>query len=385
MKVIYLCGDNLAKKRGYTAHIAELARHLQKLNADVSIFAPSLGRFTEWDGLKIRYAPALDIKILRPISLRFSLSIMLLRRLLARDADVVYIREFALSLAPFILGKIFKKPVILEINSAAIDGVDIKPKKALSFLKFYIRKISFILADRIIVANQPARDLLSKNYDIMPDKFEVIPMGANVDLFRPMDKYLCRKRVNLGADYKYVGFIGTLYPFQGLEYLIKAAPSILKTMKDVRFLIVGSGADEKKLKELAAGNGLTENFIFAGEKNYVTIPYYVNSLDLCVSFVTPERGETFSFPIKIYEYLACERPVIIGNLKAVNELVGTKATPLVDAADSNILAKAIIDTLEGLDALREESKRLRALVAEKFSWEKTAKKTLELFGSVTHD
>ena len=40
--------------------------------------------------------------------------------------------------------------------------------------------------------------------------------------------------------------------------------------------------------------------------------------------MTPQRSETFSFPIKVYEYLACGRPVVIGNLKNKSKLFNTK-------------------------------------------------------------
>ena len=383
MKVVYLCGDDLAKKRGYTVHTLELARNLTGLGAEVVLFAPSLGRITGSDGLKIIYAPTIDMKALRPISFRISLSVMLLRRLLAGDADIIYVREITLYPAPAVLGKIFKRPVVIEINNAAIDGVAIKPADPLTFLKFYARKISFLLADRIIVANNMVRDLLSREYNIRPDKFAVIPMGANVELFQPMDKYLCRGKVGLKEDHEYVGFVGTLYPFQALEYLVAAAPLILAKRKDVKFLIVGSGINETRLKGMVNKNGLSENFIFTGEKEYEVIPYYINSLDLCVSFVTPERSRSFSFPIKIYEYLSCERPVVIGKLGIVGGILGTKATPVVDAADPQALSKAVVDMLEHPDELKNDIKKLRRSVEDEFSWKKTAENTLKLFESIT--
>src|SRR3989338_872886 len=88
MKILYLCYDNLAKKRGSTVHTIEIARNLKKLGAEVLIFAPSLGRFREKEGLKIKYVPTADIKILRPLSFRISLSIMLCWRLLFHGGDI---------------------------------------------------------------------------------------------------------------------------------------------------------------------------------------------------------------------------------------------------------------------------------------------------------
>ena len=74
-----------------------------------------------------------------------------------------------------------------------MDGVFNRPKGIFSFLKFYVRKISFMSTDRIITADQTVKELLSKNYGIDEGKFAIIPMGANIDLFHPMDKYRCRE------------------------------------------------------------------------------------------------------------------------------------------------------------------------------------------------
>ena len=74
MKIIYLCDADLGRKRGCTIHIIELAKNLKKLGAQITIFVPSLGRFKGEEKLDIRYAPTLDIKILRPLSFRISRS-----------------------------------------------------------------------------------------------------------------------------------------------------------------------------------------------------------------------------------------------------------------------------------------------------------------------
>ena len=313
------------------------------------------------------------------------MSVVLFWLVVLGKADIIYIREIPLYLMPFVLGKIFKKPVIIEINNAALamDNITGRSKKIFPLMKFYVRKMSFLLAERIIVANNEIKKLLANEYDIDENKFAVIPMGANTDLFRPMDMYECRERLDLDRDSNYVTFVGTLYPFQGLEYLIEAAVFILKKKKDIKFLIVGSGPEEETIKNLVKKRNLGDNFIFPGEKEYDMIPYYINSSNLCVSFVTRQRSETFSFPIKIYEYLSCERPVVIGNLKNKSELLNKNVTPVVDITDPFALSDIILNMLERSNSLKEASVQLRRIVADNYSWGKTAEMTLELFRSVT--
>lgn len=383
MRVIYLCDINLDKKMGDVVHTAEIAGNLRRLGAEVLILAPDLGNFQNGLDLTVMYVPMIKINILRPISFRIALSAILFWRLLTDSIDIVYIREIGLSVLPAILSGIFHKPAVIEINNASFGGVSGKPGKILSLAEFYLRKASFKLCRKIIVANKKVRDLLSKVYGVAPGKFEIIPMGANTDLFHPMDKDLCKALAKLEKEFKYVSFVGTLYPFQGLGYLIRAAPLVIKEINNVRFLIVGSGVDEPNVKKLVIQKGLREYFIFAGEKDYESVPLYINSSDLCVSFVTPERGDSFSFPIKIYEYLSCGRPVVAGNLKVHSGLVGTRIAPLVDAADPSTLSKTIVEYLGISDELKEEGLRARDSIVDNYSWKKTAEKTLALFNSLT--
>ncbi len=382
MKIAYLCGADIAKKRGYSVHTLEVARQLKKLGAEILVLASAKGALIVGD-LKIINVPVVDIAVLRPVVFRTYMSVVLFWLVVSGKADIIYIREIHLYLMPFILGKIFKKPVVIEINDAALamDNISGRPKKIFQLAKFYVRKLSFLLGEKIIVANQEVKELLVKEYDIDEDKFAVIPMGANTDLFRPMDMYKCREKLNLDRDSSYVAFVGTLYPFQGLKYLVEAAVFVLKKKKNIKFLIVGSGPDEANIKNLVKKRNLDDNFIFTGEKEYDTIPFYINSSDLCISFVTRQRSETFSFPIKIYEYLSCARPVVIGNLKNKSELLQRNVTPVVDITDPDALSDTIIDMLERSSNLKEASGQLRRIVADNYSWGKTAEMTLELFNS----
>ena len=61
-----------------------------------------------------------------------------------------------------------------------------------------------------------------------------------------------------------VAFIGNLAPWQGVDDLIKVAPSLIARMKGIKFLIIGDGVLRKSFEEKVKGLGLSDHFLFTG-------------------------------------------------------------------------------------------------------------------------
>ena len=89
-------------------------------------------------------------------------------------------------------------------------------------------------------------------------------------------------------------------------------------------------------------------------------------------------------PLKIYEYLACAKPVVASNIKGVGDLLdvsksGISITP--DAPDE--LATAITKLLKDEALMGQMGKNGRKIVIEKYSWANTARKMKEVFENIS--
>ena len=112
--------------------------------------------------------------------------------------------------------------------------------------------------------------------------------------------------------------ISRLEDRKGHDVVIRVLPKILKIYSNVKYLIVGSGAEEKKLRLLVDELGLKEYVEFVGEIPENRLCDYYN---LCDIFVMPNRetpdGNTEGFGIVFLEANACGKPVIGGNAGGV--------------------------------------------------------------------
>ncbi len=191
-----------------------------------------------------------------------------------------------------------------------------------------------------------------------------------------MDKEKVKEGLNLDRSIHYVCFVGNLAPWQGVEYLIMASPLILKEVPNTRFLIIGDGVMKKKLVEMVKELNLDNNFIFTGAVDYELVPKYINASDVCVA---PKRPLKSGYsPLKLYEYIACGKPIVASRISGFEILEQQKAGILVEPENPLELAKAVLKFLKDEKIREEMGKNGREYVVEYHSWEVVARRVAEV-------
>ena len=182
---------------------------------------------------------------------------------LRHKPDVIY-RRHSIFNTEFIIARLFKVPLIKEVNGIVVDEAKITGRAGRFSLAIIDRIERFTLrrADKIVVVTPKLKELLHDDYKIPEGKIVVIENGANTELFKPMDTMEARKRSNLNQDRDYVCFVGVLNQWQGVEYLIGAMPRILEKCPATRLLIIGDGQMREQLIALAEQLGLSDKVIF---------------------------------------------------------------------------------------------------------------------------
>ncbi len=144
-------------------------------------------------------------------------------------------------------------------------------------------------------------------------------------------------------------------------------------------MIVGDGSAKNDCIKIAHEFGVFEKFIFTGGIPFEQVPLYVNSSDVCVApFKIYRNAKIGLSPLKIYEYLACGKPVVSSRIPNIEFIEQQKAGILVEPENPEELAKAIIKLLEN-ESLREEmGKNGRDLVVKYYSWEANARKVEDI-------
>lgn len=148
-----------------------------------------------------------------------------------------------------------------------------------------------------------------------------LPSGSDSDLFKPRRKNrLLLKKYHIDKSDKVILFAGTLYNFSGLDTLLEYFGKNTKKYPDYKFLIVGHGEQEHRLKELIDCYNLRKNVILTGFIKYEKLADYINLADVCINPFKINKTTNIIFPGKIYQYLACSKPVIATRLKGIVDI-----------------------------------------------------------------
>ena len=357
---------------GEAGHVREVIRNFVKFDIHSTLMAKASKNELLFEKVKIIKVRHISIPGLGLIS-RFFINILVgALELITNEYDVIYER-YAYFTVGGILGRLFGIPVIYEINGILSDEYKVSNKNSNStFLKIfnYWEKFTFKLPQKFITVTQGIKDYLIKDYEIEENNIFVVENGFSIDIFGY--KPDIKEKLNLDIEKNYICFVGLLAPWQGIEYLIKAAPNIIRRFPNVRFLIVGDGPMKKELTELANKIGINNNFIFTGSVPHEHVPSYINASDICVAYKIPLRSGYSA--LKLYEYMACGKPVVASRLKGFEVLEDTFSGLLAEPENPEKLANAIITLLENKPLREEMGRNGREHVMQNLSWEAATRK-----------
>jgi glycosyltransferase involved in cell wall biosynthesis len=196
-----------------------------------------------------------------------------------------------------------------------------------------------------------AHRIVATDLDLVPlsfrQKAEKVSWGANAALFRAdLDREEIRMRLGIGRDDIVIGYSGSFKAWHGLGILLDAAQKI--KCGRVRFLLIGDGPQRKTIENLALERGIQDRFVLTGTVPYEKVPLLLAASDLCIAPVEPglhpgSRGRGFSLePLKIFEYLAMNKPVVASRVPSVEALFRHgEHLWFVEPGDADELAAAI--------------------------------------------
>src|SRR4030042_807708 len=377
MKILYITLENLSLHKGSVVHIKEIINGLRKLGYKVGLIASTWGKFEESDDYYNLYRGFLSrlFKLKRQPYFISSIFLFLYLLKVIPLYHIIYARDYHTVMIALLPRLIFRKKLVFEINGLASEEQKLKGDSVLnSILVFLIKKTEKLAtkySDRIVAVTPQIASCLMTHFDCKPDKVEVVTNGVNTKKFHPIqDKGLLaewRKRLGIAEEEMVVAFVGNLAPWQGVEWLIQVAPTLLRDFDNIRFLIIGDGILKDGLKASVNKLGISNNFIFTGMIDYKLIPLYINIADLCV-LLKRRLASGFS-PIKVYEYMACGKPIVASRVEGLEFIEVEGIGRLVESENITSIREALCDLLKDSEKRIERGLKGKQLACQRFDWE----------------
>jgi glycosyltransferase involved in cell wall biosynthesis len=172
---------------------------------------------------------------------------------------------------------------------------------------------------------------LKEDYNFPQSKSEYIPNGVDTQLFKQYSSNELKS--SLGIDDEFViGFVGALREWVDLEPVFESLQQLSQHLK-IKLLIVGEESHLDKNKKLARKYMVFDKVIFAGAVPYLDVPKYMSCMDICLIPFKKDSVSKNSLPLKLFEYMACEKPVISTRLPGVINAVGEKVQYASNASE----------------------------------------------------
>jgi len=301
-------------------------------------------------------------------------------------ADVIWAANSNVfsSFPAFIYSIIKQAPIVRNVDDlwpeAAIEEGYISNRLSAKIGRL-LAKTAYKLCRCLTPISNTYRREIAHHYGIPLGKIHVVEVGVDTGIFHPVVSPAPMTGEGGDKDFTvlYSGILGTGYNF---DLLLQAA-RLLSNEEDIQFIIRGFGEREHEIRKKIAKKGLN-NVILSTE--FVPLERLVSILSsagLLILPMMPLEAHEAGIPTKLFEYMACGKPVICCSEGEAAELVRkANCGIVVSPRDPKEVAKAIL-ALRDNRALREEMGRNGYdYVVKHLSIDQIAKKLERVFQSV---
>lgn len=242
-------------------------------------------------------------------------------------------------------------------------------------------------SDCVIASTPYEFDDLLAHYGASPERLCVSPPGVDHSVFRPGDRWLARERLGLGGE-PIILYAGRIQAHKGTSVAVEAY-AILRGSVDSavgapKLLIIGgaSGPDGEaelaRCRSIAHQRGVADGIEVLDPMPHEILADYYRAADVVI---VPSRSE--SFGLVAAEAQACGTPVVASDVGGLAYVVNpSESGLLIHGADPAAFAtamRAIIEHHGFADRLSEGA----VAFSQRFSWDATANRLLELYGGIT--
>jgi len=209
----------------------------------------------------------------------------------------------------------------------------------------------------------------------------VSPDGVDLKIFNlDLSKTAARERLGLAQDKIILGYTGcfeTMGEKKGIEETLMAVKNIAVTYPNIFFLAVGgSEGDISFYNNLARELGIEENVLLLEKVSRPVLAIYQKACDLLLMpFPFTKHFAYYMSPLKMFEYMASQRPIIATDLPSIREVLNLQNAFIVKSNSPEDLTEVIKSAILKQELSKKISEQAFFDV-QQYTWRKRAEKIL---------
>lgn len=259
---------------------------------------PGIDLYACFGDKKVPHVLSVLAFFLQIISFQISVIVFLLKT----KADVYITREIW-TLATLLL---MRRKVVIEVH-------DWPSTKSLQRLRIFLYK----RANLVVCISENLKQEL-KSWSMVKPKIITLSSAVNIHSFNKADPVEIKDIISKLPNQKLIVYTGTISKSKGVDSLVKVTGKLKN--KDISIVLVGRVVDNEILKNIPS------NVKYLGHIEYRYIPSILKIADVLI-LPNPRSKykkiySNYTSPLKLYEYLASGKPILISDAEAFDEIVG---------------------------------------------------------------
>ncbi len=209
---------------------------------------------------------------------------------------------------------------VVEMNAPyPEEKIAMQGRSLLSFLGNWHERKQVLSAYRTIVVSTAMKKYLLQKTGASGDSIVVAANAVNPNHIQTESARIAeiRSEFNLEISQKVIGFVGSIFPYHGVDTMIESFASIAKEYPNARMLIVGDGEILPALKNRVAELQLSNAIFFTGNVPHAEVYNYLSVMDITIM----ARSNWYGSPVKIFEYGAMQKAIIAPNVVPVTDVM----------------------------------------------------------------
>ncbi len=340
MRIIYLANVRLPTERAYGIQIISMCQGFASVGADVLLLFPYrmsraikedvFGYYSVSKNFKAKRIPALDFYLPGVLNSgafhvkNFLSALSLGVRALYSGADLIYSRDELL----IYLLSFFKNNLCLEVHKFS-------SARSMFYRRFKRNKTRMVAITQALKKEFMDAGFLESSILVAPDAVDIEKFNLDVS------QEEARSRTGLTGKNHIVMYAGHLFERKGAGVLAQAA----RSLPEVSFVFVG-GTDHE-IQEFKNTYSDTSNILILGRKSHGEMPLYLKAADILAlpNSAKPGVADTFTSPLKLFEYMASKRAIIASDIPVLREILNSKNALLIEPDQPLAWTRGISDLL----------------------------------------
>lgn len=272
-------------------------------------------------------------------------------------------------------------PVVTTVHTPMrVDARHVELVNPLAFamklhvpVSYWLERSLFARSHLVTTISRSAAEELTE-YGLEASEIESVGTGVDVSLFVPPPHGHARPQG------KYVLCVARLAYRKGLFDLVRCASIVCGRYSDVRFVVVGTGPLESRLRKAIAAQGMEDKIKLLGHVNHRRRDL-IRLYQGAAVYLQPSHYE--GMPVTLIEAMACGRPAVATAVSGNIEVISSERDGLlVPSKNPDAMAEAVVRLLADQGLAVELGKAARRTIEEGFAWDAVVDRILRCYDKV---